>query len=83
MEPLLWDSLREICEREDMTIHQLCSQIDQRRGAANLTAAIRIFIVSYYRGASPWGVSGFSEEGRASPLLKRAMRDAIPLDDDD
>lgn len=51
MEPLLWDSLRDICDRENMTLNQLCTEIDRRRGEANLTASIRVFIVSYYRKA--------------------------------
>ena len=51
--------------------------IDERRGEANLTASIRVFIVSYYRTAI--GNRGFAEDGQ-SPLLNRAMDDAVPLD---
>lgn len=87
MEPLLWDSLKEIAGREGMTIHKVCSEIDRRRGVANLTAALRVFIISYYRRAAVT-VTGFAEppaEGLAapadSPLLRRALEDAIPLDD--
>lgn len=87
MEPLLWDSLKDIAEREGLTIHRMCSEIDRRRGAANLTAALRVFIISYYRRAAVT-VHGFAEppaEGLAaasdSPLLRRALEDAIPLDD--
>lgn len=77
MEPYIWDSLKEICEREQMTLNEICTQIDERRGEANLTASIRVFIVSYYRTAI--GQRGFSEDGQ-SPLLRRAMDDAVPLD---
>lgn len=79
MEPYIWDSLREICEREGLTIHEICSRIDQRRGEANLTASIRVFIVSYYRNAI--GNHGFSEDG-PSPILRKAMDDAVPPFDD-
>ena len=80
MEPYIWDALKEICEREGLTLNQICTEIDQRRGEANLTASIRVFIVSYYRNAI--GNMGFSEGG-PSPILRKAMDDAIPLFDDD
>ncbi|MBP2313356.1 ribbon-helix-helix domain-containing protein [Azospirillum soli] len=80
MEPYIWDSLKEICEREELSLNQICTEIDQRRGEANLTASIRVFIVSYFRNAI--GSQGFSEDG-PSPILRKAMDDAIPLFDDE
>ncbi|MBP2301943.1 putative DNA-binding ribbon-helix-helix protein [Azospirillum picis] len=77
MEPYIWDSLKEICEREGLTLNDLCTQIDERKGEANLTASIRVFIVSYYRTAVV--TRGFSEDG-PSPLLRKALDDAVPLD---
>jgi predicted DNA-binding ribbon-helix-helix protein len=87
MEPLLWDSLKDIAERENLSINQVCSEIDRRREAANLTAALRVFIISYYRNAAPAGPGGFDEESAPgfaqgdSPLLRRALAEAIPLDE--
>lgn len=52
LEPAMWDALTEICRREDLTIHQLCALIDERRLASSLTAAIRVFIVNYFRSAA-------------------------------
>jgi predicted DNA-binding ribbon-helix-helix protein len=52
LEPAMWDALTEICRREDLTIHQLCGLIDERRLASSLTAAIRVFIVNYFRSAA-------------------------------
>jgi len=59
LEPAMWDALTEICRREDLTMHQLCALIDERRRASSLTAAIRVFIVNYFRSAA-------TEEGHAS-----------------
>jgi predicted DNA-binding ribbon-helix-helix protein len=59
LEPAMWDALMEICRREEMTIHQLCALVDERRRASSLTAAIRVFIVTYFRSAA-------TEEGHAS-----------------
>jgi predicted DNA-binding ribbon-helix-helix protein len=44
-----WDALREICEREGLTLNELCSMIDKRRGVMGLTAAIRVMILGYFR----------------------------------
>lgn len=59
LEPAMWDALVEICRREDMTLHELCAMIDERRQASSLTAAIRVFVVNYLRSAA-------TEEGHAS-----------------
>ncbi|WP_448203978.1 ribbon-helix-helix domain-containing protein [Azospirillum sp. sgz302134] len=80
MEPYIWDSLKEICEREDLSLNDICTEVDRRRGEANLTASIRVFIVSYYRNAI--GNRGFAEDG-PSPILRKAMDDAIPPFDDE
>ena len=55
----MWDALEEICRREEMNQHELCERIDERRRASSLTAAIRVFIVNYFRAAA-------TEEGHAS-----------------
>lgn len=88
MEPYIWDSLRDICERERMTVNQMCSEIDTRRGGANLTAALRVFIISYYRSV-PQVAGGLHESapengglGGPSPLVREALRTAIPLNGD-
>ncbi|MBN2752567.1 MAG: ribbon-helix-helix domain-containing protein [Rhodospirillaceae bacterium] len=52
LEQEMWEALREICRREDMTVHELCSLIDDRRGLSSLTAATRVFILMYYRAAA-------------------------------
>lgn len=63
MEPLLWDSLADICRREARAIHDIVTMIDGRRGDSALTAALRIFILSYFRAASdPLPVTGLAEE---------------------
>ena len=31
LEPALWDALDEVCQREGLTRHQLCTRIDERK----------------------------------------------------
>ncbi len=59
LEPAMWDALEEICQRENLTPHELCENIDKFRQASSLTAAIRVFVVSYFRVAA-------TEEGHAN-----------------
>jgi predicted DNA-binding ribbon-helix-helix protein len=51
LEPAIWDALQDILQREAKTLNQLVTEIDRARTASSLTAAIRVFIVRYYRDA--------------------------------
>ncbi|MCM2344808.1 MAG: ribbon-helix-helix domain-containing protein [Alphaproteobacteria bacterium] len=53
LEPEMWTALREIARREGCKIHDICSLIHLRKKAdTSLTAAIRVFLMLYYRAAS-------------------------------
>jgi len=81
MEPMLWDALCEICDRESRTLNEICSRIDERRGAAGLTASVRVFIISYLRAAAR-RANGLEDAGDGpSVTFRRALDDAIPLAD--
>lgn len=68
LEPEMWDALDEIAEREAVTLSEICTRIDRarRHGASSLTAAVRVFVLSYFRAAA-------TEEGhrRAATLAIR------------
>ncbi len=44
-----WLSLADICKRENMNIHALCSRIDATRGKSGLSSATRLFVLLYFR----------------------------------
>ncbi len=74
LEPAMWDALSEICRREGMSPHELCHLIDRRRQASSLTAAIRVFIMAYFKSAA-------TEEGHARighGKLYDSAREMIP-----
>jgi predicted DNA-binding ribbon-helix-helix protein len=52
LEQGMWDALDEICHREALGLGALFERIDQRRRESSLTAAIRVYILSYYRAAA-------------------------------
>ena len=47
----MWDALRDIARGRDMAVNDLVTEIERRRGALSLTAAIRVYIVDFYRNA--------------------------------
>ena len=53
--PLMWEALRDIARLRGLGLNDLVTEIDQRREASSLTAAIRVYIVRFYRSAA--GVS--------------------------
>lgn len=56
LEPVLWDALREICDREGKPMSELCSAVEQGKPSyATLTSSVRAFIVDYFRAAASPG----------------------------
>ncbi len=64
IEDELWAAADELCMREGMTLHELCTLIDQYRGMSGLTAALRVFLIVYFRLAAT--ESGHAEVGHGS-----------------
>ncbi len=53
LEPEMWLALKDISRRERCSIHDICSLIHVRKNPlTSLTAAIRVFLMLYYRAAS-------------------------------
>lgn len=53
LEPDMWRELKNISKRESCSIHDLCSLICLRKSKnTSLTAAIRVFLMLYFRAAA-------------------------------
>ena len=52
LERAMWDALFEVCRSERKTIHAICTHVDQMRDESSLTAALRVFIMTYFRLAA-------------------------------
>lgn len=53
LEPLMWRGLHDICRREHVSLHEVCTHISLRKDrATSLTAAIRVYIMEYFRSAA-------------------------------
>ena len=53
LEPEMWDALKGICNRERLSIHEVCTRIDERRqDGTSLTSAVRTFMLRYFELAT-------------------------------
>jgi predicted DNA-binding ribbon-helix-helix protein len=48
LEQPFWDGLKEIASQMALTRNTLVSAIDRKRDQANLSSAIRLFVLEYY-----------------------------------
>lgn len=77
LEPVFWSGLNDICAREGMTLNEVCSTIDKRRGTATLTGSVRVFVVAYFRLATPDTATPAAENAADESLPLRSAFDAI------
>lgn len=47
-----WNALEEICVRENKTLHEMCTIVEQYRTGASRTAAVRAYVLTYFRSAA-------------------------------
>jgi predicted DNA-binding ribbon-helix-helix protein len=66
LEPAMWEALREIARQRATTVNDLVTEIDRSREASSLTAAIRVYIVGFYRSAA-------AQAGCVSELRRPAL----------
>ena len=73
LEEPFWEVLREIAEREMLSIQALIGRIDAERGEQNLSSAIRVFVLDDLRRRLSTAIG---EEGlctRSVPVLARRL----------
>ncbi len=78
LEPAMWNALIEICRREKLSIHQICSLVAQHKAEeTSFTAAVRVFAMSYYKAAAT--EEGHQKAGHGTAFLFSAKRDFASL----
>jgi predicted DNA-binding ribbon-helix-helix protein len=71
LEEIVWRSLKEIATYRDMTLVALLATIDSRRNQGNLSSAIRLFVLNFYREQL--------EIQDRHKAIEAALRGSIPL----
>lgn len=51
LEEPFWEALKEAAARERISLAALIARIDERRGTAGLSGAVRVWILDYVRAA--------------------------------
>lgn len=73
LEPEMWVALRDIARREECRVHDLCSLIYVRKSKnTSLTAAIRVFLMLYFRAAATEQGHYEAGHGDFNAMKKRA-----------
>jgi predicted DNA-binding ribbon-helix-helix protein len=49
LEDAFWNGLKEIVRERHMTLSELVAEIDAQRQLANLSSALRLFVLEFYR----------------------------------
>ena len=49
LEEAFWNGMREISSLRNMTLSELVTEIDSNRQQGNLSSAIRLFVLDYFR----------------------------------
>jgi predicted DNA-binding ribbon-helix-helix protein len=69
LEASMWDALNEICRRERASAADICTRVATAKSSAlTLTAALRVFIASYFRDAATEEGHARAGHGREAPI---------------
>ncbi|MBI3708188.1 MAG: ribbon-helix-helix domain-containing protein [Proteobacteria bacterium] len=49
LEPQFWDALAEMADRTNSTIGDICTIVAARTNSANLSSAVRVEVLAYFR----------------------------------
>ena len=71
LEDAFWSGLKDIAASRNMTLSELVASIDTDRRQGNLSSAIRLFVLDYYRAlAGGGGISSTeSRESGGRPVM--------------
>lgn len=67
LEDAFWTGLKEIAAKRDLTLSDMVATIDQDRRHGNLSSAIRLFVLDYYRGGSQAAVHADTKPAVPNP----------------
>ena len=49
LEDAFWECLQQIAKVRDQNVHRLVATIDENRHSGNLSSAVRLFVLDFYR----------------------------------
>ena len=80
LEEPFWQAVREITEARAITVSQLLREIDQKRSNANLSSAVRVFVLEQARQNAEAAMLK-QQKNTGTPTLPPALPPSgIPID---
>lgn len=76
LEDAFWQGLKQIAAKRDLTLSDLVATIDTERRQGNLSSAIRLFVLDYYRTGGNSSRSGPDVDQPEPPREGRPARSA-------
>src|SRR5665213_2014772 len=76
LEEAFWNGMKEISGLRDMTLSELVGEIDSKRQQGNLSSAIRLFVLDYFRTRTVPAAPDPNPQGASS---RRAIREATSV----
>ena len=70
LEEAFWNGMKEISSARNMTLSELVGEIDNNRKQGNLSSAIRLFVLDYFRSRAsmvPLGETAYSRAEEPRP----------------
>ena len=73
LEPEMWEALKDVAKKEKCSVHNLCTLVFLRKnGDTSLTAAIRVFLMLYFKAAATEDGHQKAGHGSFENMKKRA-----------
>jgi len=66
LEDAFWSTLKEIAQAQGVTVSQTVTEIDKSRQGANLSSAIRLFVLDWVR-TKKWGPPRGKRQAQQAP----------------
>lgn len=83
LEPDMWNALRDICRREHVTVHDIATIVAVRKSPnSSLTAAIRVFVMAYFRMASTEDGHSTAGHGPGGSFMRSLVQKKVDEQDD-
>ena len=49
LEILVWEALVDVCRREEISLDEICTEVENRRLSSSMSSSLRMFLLIYYR----------------------------------
>ena len=72
LEDAFWNGLKEIVRERHMTLSELIAEIDAQRQLGNLSSAIRLFVLDFYRAQLSDAEEGHNKAHETTAQTARA-----------